>query len=201
MVAESLSFGIAALASDWGALVKDRIHLPDDLESMEQAAVRALDEADLVIVTGGASVGEKDFARAMFEPLGLELLFSKVSIKPGKPVWLGRAAGKLIIGLPGNPSSALVTARLFLAPLVAGLAGQDPATALQWRRQGLLSSLPACGERETFLRAHSVQDGVEIIANQDSSAQKVLVDADLLIRRRAGARPAESGDIVSVLDF
>ena len=63
---------------------------------MQRAAGAVAEVADVVVVTGGASVGEKDFAKAMFEPLGLDLVFSKVSIKPGKPVWLGRAAGKLV---------------------------------------------------------------------------------------------------------
>jgi molybdopterin molybdotransferase len=200
-IPESVSFGVAALAEEWGASIQDRIRLPDDLTAMERAATNALDQADLVVVTGGASVGEKDFAKAMFEAHGLELLFSKVAIKPGKPVWLGQAKGKLVMGLPGNPTSALATARLLLAPLVAGLSGLDPQTALRWRKATLLASLPACGDRETFVRAREFTDGVEPASNQDSSAQKMLVDADLLIRRRAGAVPARAGDIMTVLDF
>ena len=200
-IPESVSFGVAALADEWGASVRERVHLPDNLKAMEKAAARALDEADLVVVTGGASVGEKDYAKAMFESQGLELLFSKVAIKPGKPVWLGRVKGKLVMGLPGNPSSALVTARLLLAPLIAGLSGLDPTSALHWRKLPLLAPLPACGDRETFVRARAIHDGVEPISNQDSSAQKALVEADLLIRRRADATPASAGDMVPVLDF
>jgi molybdopterin molybdotransferase len=179
----------------------DRTHLPDELNAMTKIAADSLEKADLVIVTGGASVGEKDFAKAMFESEGLELLFSKVSIKPGKPVWLGRAQNKLVIGLPGNPTSALVTARLLLAPLIAGLSGLDPNSALRWRRAPLLSPLPACGDRETFVRARNFQDGVEPAANQDSSAQRTLVEADLLLRRHAGAMPAKAGDMVMAIDF
>ena len=200
-IPESVSFGVTALADEWGASIKDRIRLPDNLTTMEQAAARVLDQADLVVVTGGASVGEKDFAKAMFKRQGLELLFSKVAIKPGKPVWLGRAKGKLVMGLPGNPTSALVTARLLLAPLVAGLSGLDPQSALRWRKTTLLAPLPACGDRETFVRAREFPDGVEPVSSQDSSAQKMLVDADLLLRRRAGAMPAAAGDSIFVLDF
>jgi molybdopterin molybdotransferase len=200
-IPESVSFGVAALAEDWGASVLERLHLPDDLQAMEKAAAQALEQADLVVVTGGASVGEKDFAKAMFESQGLELMFSKVAIKPGKPVWLGRARGKLVMGLPGNPTSALVTARLLLAPLVAGLSGLDPHSALRWRKAPLLAQLPACGDRETFVRAREFQDGVEAVSNQDSSAQKTLVEAGLLLRRRAGTGPASAGDLVSVLEF
>jgi molybdopterin molybdotransferase len=200
-IPESVSLGVAALAADWGASVIGRSRLRDDLRAMEQAAGHALQEADLVVVTGGASVGEKDFAKPMFAGHGLELIFSKVAIKPGKPVWLGRAAGKLVMGLPGNPMSALVTARLLLAPLVAGLSGMEPLSALRWRNAPLLATLPACGDRETFVRARAVQDSVDPISNQDSSAQKALADADLLVRRRPGAAPAAVGDAVTVLDF
>lgn len=200
-IPESVSFGVAALAEDWGALVKERRHLRDDLKAMKQAAAKALDLADLIIVTGGASVGEKDFAKAMFEGQGLELLFSKVAIKPGKPVWLGRVKGKLVMGLPGNPTSAMVTARLLLAPLVAGLSGLNPQSALRWRKAALVAPLPACEDRETFVRARAVEEGIEPVLNQDSSAQKTLAEANLLVRRRPGASPAATGDTAWVLDF
>ena len=145
--------GIAALAEQWGAECTGRMCLRDDLAAMRKAAEASLENADVVVVTGGASVGEKDFAKAMFEPRGLDFLFSKVSIKPGKPVWLGRVGSKLIMGLPGNPTSALVSARLLLAPLLAGLVGLATGRALAWRRVPLASVLAECGARETFHRA------------------------------------------------
>ena len=200
-IPESVSFGIAALASQWGAECIGRTRLRDDLPAMQQSARSALEGADIVAVTGGASVGEKDFAKAMFEPAGLELVFSKVAIKPGKPVWLGRAGGKMVIGLPGNPTSALVTARLLLAPLVAEMTGQPFERALAWRRMALASPLAACGSRETFHRARTVDGSAEILSFQDSSAQKALAEADLLVRQRADAPAAGRGEPVEVLDF
>jgi molybdopterin molybdotransferase len=200
-IPESVSFGVAALAEEWGASVMGRLRLRDELAVMAEAAADALDRADIIVVTGGASVGEKDFAKTMFEGQGLELLFSKVAIKPGKPIWLGRANGKLIMGLPGNPTSALVTARLLLAPLIAGLSGRDPHSALRWRETNLLASLPECGDRETFVRAKEFPGGVEPASSQDSSAQKTLASADILLRRRSGAMPAKAGDTIAALDF
>jgi molybdopterin molybdotransferase len=200
-IPESISLGVAALAQDWGAEIGGRRRLKDELAPMAEAAGEALELADLVIVTGGASVGERDYAKAMFEPAGLDLIFSKVSIKPGKPVWLGRARGRLVIGLPGNPTSALVTARLLLAPLLAGLTGRNPAQALRWRAAPLAGEMEACGVRETFVRACRAGDGARPLSNQDSSAQRTLAAADLLIRRRAGAPAAMAGDRAEILDF
>ena len=135
------------------------------------------------------------------EPAGLELIFSKIAIKPGKPVWLGRAGQALVMGLPGNPTSALVTGRLLLAPLLVGLCGRNPDEALSWRGLPLASPLRDCGSRETFHRARRVEDGAEILSNQDSSAQKALAEADLLVRHRAGAKAMAPGNAVEVLDF
>jgi len=198
-IPDSVSLGVAALAEDWGARVVRRRRLRDDLPEMEREAAEALDLADLVVVTGGASVGERDFAKAMFAPAGLELIFSKVSIKPGKPVWLGRVGAKLVVGLPGNPTSAMVTARLLLAPLVAGLSGRD--FGLHWRRAPLAEGIGPCSDRETFVRASWDKDSVRAFSNQDSSAQKTLAEADLLVRRPAGSPAALAGELVDVIDF
>lgn len=200
-IPESVSLGIAAMAAECGAVVIGRERLRDDLEAMEEAAARAMADADLVVVTGGASVGEKDFAKAMFEPLGVELIFSKVSIKPGKPVWLGRVGQKLVIGLPGNPTSALVTGRLFLTPLLLGLSGRNPDEALNWRRANLANPLRDCGPRETFHRARLQDSQVEILGHQDSGAQRALAEADVLVRQAANSPAVPTGGEVQVLDF
>ena len=198
-IPESVSLGVAAFAGQWGAEVVARRRLADDLPTLERAAAEALAGADVVVVTGGASVGERDFAKAMFAPAGLELIFSKVAIKPGKPVWFGRAGGRLVLGLPGNPNSALVTARLLLAPLLHGLTGRAPV--LGWRQARLAAPIGATGNRETFHRAATEGGAARPLPNQDSGAQSTLADADLLIRRMAGAPAAEAGETVDVIDF
>ena len=200
-IPESVSFGVAALACQWGADCIGRTRLRDDLASMQSAATSAIDAADIIVVTGGASVGEKDFAKIMFEPLGLDLIFSKVSIKPGKPVWLGRAREKLVVGLPGNPTSALVTARLLLVPLLAGMTGQPVQRGLAWRKAPLATPLGACGARETFHRARLANGAAEVLSFQDSSAQKALAQADLIVRQGANTPALDAGEAVDVLDF
>lgn len=200
-IPESVSFGVAAMALESGADLGRRRRLADDLVEMTRCAALAVQSADLVVVTGGASVGEKDFAKAMFQSSGLDLLFSKVSIKPGKPVWLGRAGKALVLGLPGNPTSALVTARLLLAPLLAGLGGRDVDGALRWRSARLASPLAECGTRETFHRGRWSGDEVELLGFQDSSAQKALAAADLLVRQPANSPAIPAGGEVQIVDF
>jgi len=200
-IPESVSFGVAALAETWGARFMGSIALADRLDEMTQSAGLALRDSDVVVVTGGASVGERDFAKAMFESHGLDLVFSKVSMKPGKPVWLGHARGRIVLGLPGNPTSAMVTARLLLAPLVAGMAGRDPNAPLSWRTMTLADPLPATGQRETFARGTADGESVRVLSNQDSGAQKTLADCDVLVRLAPGCAELEAGRRVEVLDF
>lgn len=200
-IPDSVTLGVAELSARWGAGAIDRVRLRDELPAMQQAAKAAIEAADLIVVTGGASVGDRDFAQAMFAPFGLELLFASVAIKPGKPVWLGRAGTTLILGLPGNPTSALVTARLLLAPLLAGLNGQPVEAALAWRDMPLAAPLPACSERETFHRARRAAGEAAILPDQNSGAQKALAEADLLVRQRANSTALAARGLVEVLDF
>ena len=200
-IPESVTFGVAALAAQAGGRVVHRAIAVDDLPALERAAGAALAAADVVIVTGGASVGERDFAKPMFAPHGLELVFAKVAIKPGKPVWLGCAAGKWVIGLPGNPTSAMVTARLFLLPLLALLQGQALDAVLRWRRLPLVAPLGETGGRETFARARWEDEGLVPVSNQDSGAQGALAGADWLIRCPAGQGAVAAGDLVRALSF
>jgi molybdopterin molybdotransferase len=168
---------------------------------MQSFAETALGAAEVVVVTGGASVGEKDFAKAMFGHLGLELVFSKVAIKPGKPVWMGRVDNRLVVGLPGNPTSALVTARLLLTPLLVLMQGRALEDALSWSHATLASPLPACGPRETFHRATLRNGTADVLAFQESHAQKALADADVLVRQRPNSPEQPAGERVEVLDF
>ena len=201
-IPESLSAGLAAFVKEWGGLPSPVERLGDDLPALESAAARAVADHDLVVVTGGASVGERDFAKAMFAPLGLDLAFGKVAIKPGKPVWLGRVGNTLVLGLPGNPTSAMVTARLFFAPLLAGMTGRPFAAACNWGSHSLAAPLPACGSRETFVRARLDAEGkARPFGNQDSGLQHALASADLLIRRAAAAPALAVGDKVPTLTF
>lgn len=199
-IPDSITAAVAALATEWGGHILATGRLPDRLPLLRKGAAAALAGADVVVVTGGASVGAHDHARAMFESEGFELLFSRVAMKPGKPVWLGRARGRLVLGLPGNPGSALVTARLFLAPLLGALTGRDPRAALGWEPRVLATPLSPGEPREVFWRAITLPDGrVEAVTNQDSGAQSPLALADCLVRQPIDAPALPAGSPVAAL--
>ncbi|MCB2015131.1 MAG: molybdopterin molybdotransferase MoeA [Novosphingobium sp.] len=200
-IPDSVTYGVSAMVQQAGALAVRRSIGLDDLAALEKEAGEALAEADLVIVTGGASVGERDFAKPMFAPHGLEIFFSKVAIKPGKPVWLGRAKETWVLGLPGNPTSAMVTARLILVPLLARFHGQPLASVLHWRSLPLATAMGATGTRETFVRARWDAIGLSPLGNQHSGAQHALVEADWLIRCPPDQAALDAGTPVTALPF
>lgn len=200
-IPESVGPAVAAFAETWGAEVISVVRGKDDLHALEVLAKQAVEASDLVIITGGASVGAKDFAKTMFVPLDMELLFSKVAVKPGKPVWLGRTTQAWVLGLPGNPTSAMVTARLFLAPLLCALTGQSQPPALVWRSLPLAGSIGANGERESFIRALWRDEGLVPVGNLDSGAQLPLAHSDWLIRVPAGQAAMVASEHVQALSF
>ena len=200
-IPESGSFGVAALAESRGAVISARMTGRDELDSLARFARDALGSADCVVVIGGASVGDHDLARPMFAGTGLEEHFAKVAIKPGKPVWFGMSGEKPVLGLPGNPSSAMVTARLFLAPLIAALQGGRPGAETQFMPHILAADLPANGARETFVRARTTEEGLLPARNQESGAQAPLAASNWLIRRTVDADAARAGSVVRALTF
>ena len=196
---DSASYGVAALAERYGATIVQIFRAEDDLATLEEIATQALSLADCVIVIGGASVGERDFAKPMFAGAELELAFSKVAIKPGKPVWFGTAGGRCVLGLPGNPGSALVTARLFAAPLLTALQGGDAWAEIQTVPLPLEVPLEPGGSREIFVRARLGKDGLKPVANQESGAQAPLAQSSWLIRRAAHAPAQVAGAMVRAI--
>jgi molybdopterin molybdotransferase len=106
-----------------------------------------------------------------------------------------------VVGLPGNPTSALVTARLFLAPLLIGLSGGDASAELNFETTICRDALPATSDRETFLRASQTPDGLRLAATQNSASQRSLAFADVLIRRASSSPAAPQGAEVSILKF
>lgn len=186
---------VAAMAASLGARVQRIGPLPDDRAVLARALADAA-EAEVLVTTAGASVGEHDHVRGALEDAGASLAFWRVAIRPGKPLLVARRGAQLVLGLPGNPASAFVTAFLFLLPLLRALQGAArtfPAAI----PLPLADPLPAGGERREFLRARFTDGQAVPLAERDSSALRVLAAADLLIDRPIGAAAAPSGSVVS----
>lgn len=200
-IPESISFGLKAMICQHGGVITGKYCAEDSLELLASIAAEAIGSADLVVVTGGASVGDRDFAKPMFEALGLELLFTKVAIKPGKPVWLGRAKGCWVLGLPGNPTSAMVTARLFLVPILGLLQGQQIADVLDWKLLPSTGSFPAADDRTTFCCAGWRGQGLAPVGSGDSGVQSTLAASEWLVKQRANSSMAGPGSQVQAIRF
>jgi molybdopterin molybdotransferase len=136
-IRDSNAYALAAQATRAGARVVSRRIVRDERGATEEAFAAALEESDVVIGSGGVSVGPHDHVKPALKALGVEELFWGVRLKPGKPTWFGRATGaaegKLVFGLPGNPVSAMITFHLFARPALRALAGADPTAATRAR--------------------------------------------------------------------
>ncbi len=198
---ESGSYALAALIDSWGGEAFRLSAAADDAAAIAAAVEHV--EADLIVTIGGASVGDHDLVKPALRALGLELAVETVALRPGKPTWFGRLANQRpVLGLPGNPASAMVCAELFLKPLLATMAGADAEVRLVPAR--LAEGLPATGPREHWMRAAlSVDAEGRAIAHpfpdQDSSLVGVFARADALLRRRAGAEAIPAGAVVDIL--
>ncbi|WP_116090941.1 molybdopterin molybdotransferase MoeA [Sphingomonas crusticola] len=170
--------------------------VPDRLDALVAALTGH--EADIIVTIGGASVGDHDLVRPALLEAGAALDFWKIAMRPGKPLFAGRLGGALVLGLPGNPMSAFVTAHLFLLPLLAHLGGaRDPIP--KTAPVPLDAPLPAVGQRDDYIRAIMVDGRARPLSRQDSGAVAALTLADALIVRPAGAHPAAVDELVDIL--
>ncbi|MBB4153470.1 molybdopterin molybdotransferase [Sphingomonas jinjuensis] len=193
---ESNSPMLAAMLADLPVDLVPLGILPDDLDAL--ATAFAAVDADLLVTTGGASVGDHDLVRPALEAAGGSLDFWRIALRPGKPMMAGRLGDAVVLGLPGNPVSAFVTALLFVRPLVAHLAGA--ADPLPLSTVAILGeALPANGPRTDYLRAE-VRDGRAYASTiQDSSMLLTLARSTCLIVRPPHASAAAEGDSAEIL--
>ena len=189
----SNSFGLAAMAEAEGAEVR-LLPIARDTRASLSTVFTLAKGADLIVTIGGASVGDHDLVGEVAAGLGMERAFYKIAMRPGKPLMAGRMGGAAMVGLPGNPVSAMVCGHLFLRPMLRAMQGL-PAEALPQREAVLSAPLAPNGPRQHYMRAHFDGEGIRAADRQDSSLLTVLSDADaLLIRpphdpaRKAGER-------------
>lgn len=199
---ESNSVALAARASHLGLHAPRVQRVSDDLEETKSALQRAINESDIVVFSGGASVGERDFVRKACLECGVQEHFWRVNIKPGKPVFFGSLKNKLVFALPGNPVSAQVTFMLLVAPAVRAMMGaSDP---LPHRQRAVLETrLTRTPGRTEFVRAVTRQEGATLMVSpfekQGSHIASGLATADCLVEVPADVECLEPGTMVDTL--
>jgi len=194
-------FALAAMAEAEGAEVR-LLPIARDNEAALRQVFKLAEGADLIVTIGGASVGDHDLVGKVASDLGLERAFWKIAMRPGKPLMAGRLGGAVLLGLPGNPVSAIVCGHLFLLPMLRAMQGL-PATPAPTRRAELAEDVGPAGPRTHYMRAKLTSGhGLPRIApfvSQDSALLRILTEADALLIRPMGDGPRKAGEMVDYL--
>ena len=187
----SNTFGLKALLEASGAEARI-LPIARDTRPALRAAFALAGSADLVVTIGGASVGDHDLVAQVAEELGVARSFYKVAMRPGKPLMAGRMGDAAMVGLPGNPVSAMVCGHVFLRPMIGAMLGRGAAPSPRLTAH-LGQDLPAGGPREHYMRAHVDGGLITPAGNQDSALLGVLADANALLIRPANDAPRAAG--------
>jgi molybdopterin molybdotransferase len=189
---------LRAMLSNLPCDVIDGGILPDDLAALEASLAHLAAQADVIVTTGGASVGDHDLVQPAFLIIGAKMDFWKVAMRPGKPLMAGKIGDTIMLGLPGNPSSAFVTATLFLLPLLRYMAGcQTPFPELQ--EAITTRDLPAGGMRAEYLRARIDEGRITPLNTQDSGLTHSLSHANALLLQPVNGASRAAGTIVQYI--
>lgn len=203
---DSNGYGLAALAAEAGARIVDALlpfrHVRDDERALREALLAAAAEADVIVTSGGVSAGEKDLLPALVAELG-EIAFWKVRMRPGMPVLCGTLGGTVVVGLPGNPVSGVVTFLLFVRPLLRALQGIAEPSSPRLHAQ-LSAPIAKRHDRAEFMRARlepraDATLGVRVLPKQGSGMLHGVVGADALVVVPEHARELEAGHVVEVI--
>ena len=191
----SNGFALKAMIEAEGGLAR-MLPIARDTEAELETVLGLTEGADLIVTIGGASVGDHDLVG---RTAGFAADFWKVAMRPGKPLMAGRLNGVPMLGLPGNPVSAIVCAHLFLLPMVRAMLGRPDATPAP-REARLTVDLPANGPRAHYMRARlAAGPAISPFDRQDSALLSILSQADALLIRPVDGPPCRAGDTVPYL--
>ena len=193
----SNSFGLHAMLRNLGADPR-LLPIARDTERSHETAFDLAAGADLILTIGGASVGDHDLVAGVAARLGMEQSFYKVRMRPGKPLMAGTLNGSAMVGLPGNPVSAMVCGQIFVAPMIRVMLGQPPAPTPRQNAQ-LAAPLGANGPREHYMRARGEAGKITAHDRQDSSLLTVLASANALLVRAPDDPAQPVGTLVSYI--
>ena len=201
-IRNSNTYTIGAYAKRAGAIVDDLGTVEDTPETTRDALIRAADNRDIVITSGGVSMGDYDLVKAALNEIGAEVFFDKVSIRPGKPTVFARRAKTFFFGLPGNPVSTSVTFNVFARPAIRKMQG-DATPSLPLVRARLARSLKDASSRRSYLPARlSIEDGramVDALKWGGSSDLVAFMKATALIVVAEEVHEIEAGELVDVV--
>lgn len=187
-----------AMLSDYPCETFDAGIISDNLAELETTLESLTKSADIIVTTGGASVGDHDLVQTALKNIGANMDFWKVAMRPGKPLMAGKIGDTIVLGLPGNPSSAFVTAFLFLLPLIRHMAGC--LTPLPELFEAVsATALPEGGVRAEYLRATIDRAVITPLTGQDSGLTAPLAYANALLLQPPHVRPRAMGTKVQYL--
>ena len=170
----------------------------DTFKNTRETIQEAFDQNDIVLISGGISVGDYDFVKAVLEAIETKELFYKVKQKPGKPLYFGMHKEKPVFALPGNPASSLTCFYLYVVPLLRMYMGK-PNTNLIRTSKTLAEAYHKTGDRAEFLKAEIKADSIKILGGQSSAMVHTYALANALIYFSADSKGAEAGEKVEVL--
>ena len=191
---ESNSYTLIAALKEVGIAVEVQT-VKDDYESTVRCIENALAQNDLVLMTGGISVGDYDFVGKAFNALEVEQLFYKIKQKPGKPIYFGRKNEKFVFGLPGNPAATLSCFYLYVLPWINQFQGKANSSLVK-RNFRLLSSYTKTPKMTHFLKAHYDGEEVTILGQQSSAMLSAFSSANCLLFMEEGKSEFSAGDSV-----
>ena len=200
-ITSSNTMCLSGLIRGWGGDPVDLGIVPDSEDALERVLAHT-GGLDLVLSTGGASVGDHDLVKQVFARCGLVLDFWKIAMRPGKPLIFGTLENTPFLGLPGNPVSAAVCAIMFLRPALRKFLGQTIDLPLETLE--LADDLEANGPREHYMRAHLEQDSdgrqlIRAVRNQDSSMFAAFASSQALLVRPPHDSSKSAGDLVQAI--
>ena len=193
----SNTFGLKAQLEEFGARARI-LPIAGDSRPLLETAFDLAKGADLIVTIGGASVGDHDLVGAVAQDLGMERAFYKIAMRPGKPLMAGRMGNSVMVGLPGNPVSAMVCGHIFIGPLIRVMLGLGHAPLPRQSAQ-LAADVPANGPREHYMRAFLKDGAITAETRQDSSLLTVLADANALLIRPIGDEARRAGEMVEYI--
>jgi len=192
----SNTFGLKAMFDALGAHSRI-LPIARDTHASLRMAFELAQGADLVITIGGASVGDHDLVGKTAANLGLQQSFYKVAMRPGKPLMAGHMNGTAMVGLPGNPVSAMVCGHIFIAPMIRAMLGLNSDTAIL--SAPLSAPLPANGPRQHYMRARLDKAQIRAFERQDSALLTVLASANALLIRPPNDPARDIGETMTYL--